>query len=70
MSHSFKHLSPKDRLAVKLAEQKKKRPKKPVTDQYGNRSATGPDKGQSFKQGAFGSGAGRKASSRQFHRGR
>jgi hypothetical protein len=50
MSHSFKHLSPKDRLAVKLAEQKKKRPKKPVTDQYGNRSATGPDKGQSFKQ--------------------
>jgi hypothetical protein len=49
MAHSFEHLSPKDRLAVKLAAQKKKRPKTPVKDQFGNRSATGPDKGQSFK---------------------
>jgi hypothetical protein len=49
MAHSFEHLSPKDRLAIKLAMQKKKRKKTPVKDQYGNRSATGPDKGQSFK---------------------
>jgi hypothetical protein len=49
MAHSFEHLSPKDRLAIKLAMQSKKRKKTPVKDHFGNRSATGPDKGQSFK---------------------
>jgi hypothetical protein len=54
MAHSFEHLSPKDRLAIKLAMQSKKRKKTPVRDQFGNRSATGPDKGQSFKHKVYG----------------
>jgi hypothetical protein len=54
MAHSFEHLSPKDRLAIKLATHSKKRKKTPVRDQFGNRSATGPDKGQSFKNKVYG----------------
>lgn len=54
MAHSFEHLSPKDRLAVKLAMQSKKRKKDPVRDHFGHRSATGPDKGKSFKNKVYG----------------
>lgn len=54
MAHSFEHLSPKDRLTIKLAGQSKKRKKTPVKDQFGNRSATGPDKGQSFRSKIYG----------------
>lgn len=54
MAHSFEHLSPKDRLAIKLAMHSKKRKKTSVKDHFGNRSATGPDKGQSFKNKIYG----------------